>query len=97
MIDNSLFSRSPFAEDAVIVTASGTKTVPVIFYNEYQTDSIIGIEISSSDPLARVINDSDMTGIKKSDKITIRSVEYKIYDIRPDGSGMTFLALRYDD
>lgn len=102
MIENvSAYFNSGLESDAVITTDSGSKSVKVIYYDEYQAADIVGIEVANSNPEAH-IQTADLPGdIKNQDEITITGFNngdpFKIsFPLRPNGTGITVMILSYD-
>ena len=63
-----------------------------IFSNEYlQADAGGFVGVSSSSPLLRC---RDADALSKGDFVTVRTQQYHVVEIRPDGYGETFLRLQ---
>ena len=63
-----------------------------IFGNEYRESDAGGyVTVSSSAPTLRC---RDADALSKGDSVTVRSQEYQVVEIRPDGYGETILRLQ---
>ena len=84
---DAFLSESDFAVSAVF-SRSGA-TVSVIFDADYQDP--LGQEAST--PMAEG-KASDFSGVVQGDTLTINSIEYRISNVQPDGTGWIALKLR---
>jgi len=80
--------RAPFFADFGEVATIGGSPVSVIF----DKDFIASLEIESSNPVA-VIDEADAAAVVHGTAVVIRSVNYTVVGIHPDGTGMTVLEL----
>jgi len=80
--------RTPFFSDFGEVATIGGNPVSVIFYKDF----IASLEIESSNPVA-FIDDVEAVGIAHGTAVVIRSINYTVVGIHPDGTGMTVLEL----
>ena len=80
---------------AATYTPSGgsASTVNVIFNDDYL--AIPGgmmVEVEGSTPVA-VVRSSDVSNVAQGDAVVINSVTYSVVGVRPDGTGITELAI----
>ena len=96
MIDiSSEILNSGLEEDAVLTTASGSFNIKVLYNNEYEMASILGIDIESSQPQMEYA-EADRNSAVQGDSVVIRNVTHKIVDFEPDGNGFIISRLAYD-
>ncbi len=82
-----------FADSATISKKTVSEaTINGIFDNDYFEVNTGQVGVSSSTP-AFLCRTSDITNVKFGHVITINSLDYKVRDIQPDGTGMTALIL----
>lgn len=79
-----------FADDAVY---NGTRTIPVIFENDYFAVNVASVRGESSQPQA-YCRTVDVPNAAHGDTLTIDSVIYTVVSVQPDGTGTTLLILR---
>lgn len=79
----------------VTVTKADTSTFTAIFVNEYEAQSVYGMDIDSSVPLL-TCKSTDVSSLLRGDVLTIDSVDYNILSLQPDDTGVTVLALGQD-
>jgi hypothetical protein len=84
--DVSLF----FADFGETATWKGSTSITVIFDNAYQL--AYGL-VEGTNPVI-LAKAADVPGVAQGDAISLRSVNYTIADIEPDGTGMTVLRLK---
>ena len=94
------YFNSGLESDAVIITDSGSYPVKVIYFDEYESAEIMGIEVASSNPEADIRTSELPADIKRSDDITIEGLNngapFKFFEKHPNGTGITKLILTYD-
>ena len=79
-----------FVEDAIF---KGIKTIKVHFSEEFEIttpEGIVGVESNIPNALCK---DSDITGVKHGDTLGIKTITYKVVEIRRKGTGLTKLIL----
>lgn len=70
------------------------QTISVIFDNDYHNAEIgEGVGISGRQPLVTA-RTSDLPGVREGSEIIVGATDYVVAVPRPDGTGMTELALR---
>lgn len=85
-----------FGEDALLLSAgAGSKTIKVIFDNNYQAVNIYTGVIESAGPHATA-KTRDVTGVAHGDILEIDGGTYYIKGIQPGGKGRTILSLSKD-
>jgi hypothetical protein len=77
------------AEHAVSALWKGTTTVSVIFDNEFAQT----LDAEGSNPVV-LVPTADMPNVARDEALVIDSVNYTIYSIQPDGTGITRLELQ---
>lgn len=88
------FFNSGFEEPAEVGLESGTKIILCHFYDKYETAKILGKDVESSSPMIEV-KTSDVTGIKQTNKIVCRGIEFYVHEVQTDGEDFTNLILYY--
>lgn len=89
------FLETGFEVTASLVTASVSKNITVQFFNEYEAQEINEISYEGSSPFV-ICKTSDVSGagiVNQTSTLTISSVQYKIIENQPDGTGLTTLIL----
>ncbi|HAJ72434.1 MAG TPA: hypothetical protein DCO68_10190 [Methylophilaceae bacterium] len=66
-----------------------SKNINVIFEKPYAQ----ALGVASVNPFAKAV-EADLTGIEKGQNILIRSTNYTIVDIQPNGTGILLLELK---
>ena len=82
--------NSGLEEEAVIKTTN--KKIFVVFSNEAEIAQMQYFETESEKPII-LCKTLDASGIKNEETIIIRAKEYKVKSKKPDGTGLTYLAL----
>jgi len=80
--------RAPFFADFGETATLGGLPVTVIF----DKDFIASLEIESSNPVV-LMDEADAAAVAHGAAVVIRSVNYTVIGIHPDGTGMTVLEL----
>ena len=76
------------------VSAGSSSTITAMLREEYlSVDSGVEVPVESSEPIAKV-RDTDVPNIVQGDTLSIFGTTYTVFEIRPDGEGMTDLRLR---
>jgi hypothetical protein len=70
-----------------------TIAISVIFEAEYYAAQGEDVDIESAKPAA-ICQSSTVVGVRHGDAITISGIAYTVSNVRPDGSGVTILALQ---
>lgn len=96
-IERAIFlSADDFGVSATYVKDKryGTEaTISGLFDNEhYAVDTGGSVPVTMQQPVFVCLT-SAVSGIEQNDILTISSTQYRVRDIRPDGQGMTTLAL----
>jgi hypothetical protein len=81
-----------FAVEAILPTGI---SIHVIFHNEYDQVSLMGMGLESRDPYFEA-KESDVSDLSQGETITIDEVEYKIIRFEPDGTGISKVYLSKD-
>lgn len=93
IFNSEIFFNTGFELDATLTTvASGSSSVKVNFWNEYEALRLGVFEGESSNPFAEV-KTSDVEDAVIGDSIIINSTTYYIREIQPNGTGITLLIL----
>lgn len=91
--DDRLIMLSDFGVDATYTPDGGSpSTVKTIFLNEYYSVDAGTVGMEMSQPIA-VIRTADAPNLAHNDTFVISAVTYKAVNVRPDGTGMTEVAL----
>ena len=90
----NVFFNSGFEEPAEIELESGTKNILGHFYDKYEAAKILGKDVESSSPMYEC-KSSDVPGVKQSNKIIYRGIEFYVHEAKADGEGFTQLTLYY--
>ncbi len=69
-----------------------TRTIPVIFDEQYYAEQGIDVDIASSRPAA-TCKTSDVSTAAEGDSIVIDGTTYTVTTVMPDGTGITVLSL----
>jgi hypothetical protein len=80
------YSLDGFADAALW---KGTETVNVIFDNAH----VEQFDVSSKQPIVRG-QEANFIGVQQGDSLVVKSVNYTIYEIEPDGNGEVILFLK---
>ena len=82
-----------FSDDAIWITASGTKSLQVIFNvgGEYENDE--GVKIRVGDSITAGTLASDIAKMKRGDALKIKGDDYAVLGFDPDGSGWVDILL----
>jgi len=91
------FNDEEFAEEVTYNPTIGANyTLNAIFDNEFESVDPDTLQpITSTEPIIRVdINDIVGGKVKDGDKVTIRTIEYRIIEDQQDGVGTTVLRLQ---
>lgn len=84
------------AVDDTVAIYHGT-TISVIFDNNYELAEVgEGFGVSGRQPMLQA-RTSDLPGIREGSQITVAAADYVVAAHRPDGTGMTEIALRESD
>lgn len=78
-------------QDMKIAATLGTATI----YGNFENSTVVIDGVETKAPTFDTL-DTDLTGVKHGDHITIASVTYHIIGIEPNGKGSTLLILRKD-
>jgi hypothetical protein len=88
-----LIMLSDFGVDATYTPDGGSpSTIKTIFLNEYYSVDAGTVGMEMSQPIA-VIRTADAPNLAHNDTFVISAVTYKAVNVRPDGTGMTEVAL----
>jgi len=91
--DDRLIMLSDFGVDCTYTPSGGSpSTIKTIFLNEYYSVDAGTVGMEMSQPIA-VIRTADAPNLAHNDTFVINSVTYKSVNVRPDGTGMTEVAL----
>ena len=91
--DDRLIMLSDFGVDATYTPDGGSPSViKTIFLNEYYSVDAGTVGMEMSQPIA-VIRTADAPNLAHNDTFVISAVTYKAVNVRPDGTGMTEVAL----
>ena len=91
--DDRLIMLSDFGVDATYTPDGGSpSTIKTIFLNEYYSVDAGSVGMEMSQPIA-VIRTADAPNVAHNDTFVISAVTYKAVNVRPDGTGMTEVAL----
>jgi hypothetical protein len=91
--DDRLIMLSDFGVDATYTPDGGSpSTIKTIFLNEYYSVDAGTVGMEMSQPIA-VIRTADAPNLAHNDTFVISAVTYKAVNVRPDGTGMTEVAL----
>lgn len=92
----TFLNLNEFAVNAVYLPAGGAqKIIPVLFDNPWEGVSPMMVKGDSTAPTA-TCNSNDVTGARKDDKLKVNNEIFYIWDVRPDGLGLTVLVLGSD-
>lgn len=69
-----------------------TKAISVIYDEEYYAANGQEVDIESTKPAA-ICKSVDVSGVKIGDGITVDSNAFTVVNVKPDGTGITVLAL----
>ena len=88
-----LIMLSDFGVDATYTPFGGSPVViKAIFLNEYYAVEAGSVGMEMSQPMI-VIRTADAPALAHGDTFVIESVTYKAVNVRPDGTGMTEVAM----
>jgi hypothetical protein len=87
-----MLSSDDFGET---VTKADTSTFVGVLVNEYEAQTVYGLDVDSSLPLL-TCKTSDVSTLGRDDTLTIGGTTYKIHSVQPDDTGVTVLALGVD-
>jgi len=91
--DDRLIMLSDFGVDCTYTPSGGSpSTIKTIFLNEYYSVDAGTVGMEMSQPIA-VIRTADAPNLAHNDTFVVNSVTYKSVNVRPDGTGMTEVAL----
>jgi hypothetical protein len=91
--DDRLIMLSDFGVDATYTPDGGSpSTIKTIFLNEYYSVDAGTVGMEMSQPIA-VIRTADAPNLAHNDTFVISAITYKAVNVRPDGTGMTEVAL----
>jgi hypothetical protein len=91
--NDRLIMLSDFGVDATYTPDGGSpSTIKTIFLNEYYSVDAGSVGMEMSQPIA-VIRTADAPNLAHNDTFVISAVTYKAVNVRPDGTGMTEVAL----
>jgi hypothetical protein len=91
--NDRLIMLSDFGVDATYTPDGGSpSTIKTIFLNEYYSVDAGTVGMEMSQPIA-VIRTADAPNLAHNDTFVISAVTYKAVNVRPDGTGMTEVAL----
>jgi len=91
--DDRLIMLSDFGVDCTYTPSGGSpSTIKTIFLNEYYSVDAGTVGMEMSQPIA-VIRTADAPNVAHNDTFVVNSVTYKSVNVRPDGTGMTEVAL----
>ena len=95
---NADLFNGTFDEEGVFTPTGGSsRSIPVVFDNEYQATQFqkADAEIESSGPRVMCL-ESDVPGVAHGDTLGIRGKTWYVIEVRPDGTGMVTLMLSQD-
>ena len=93
---DEFFDVGDFAESATFVDGSNnSSTILVIFQAPGETLVLGGEEFQTTEPTA-LCKSADVAAANNDCKLTVRSVQYKVRTVQPDGTGITRLILLKD-
>lgn len=69
-----------------------TKAISVIYDEDYYAASGQDVDIESTKPAA-ICRSADVPGVKIGDSITVDGDVFTVINVKPDGTGVTVLAL----
>lgn len=82
-----------FGVDSTYTPDGGSPiTVKVIFLNEYYSVEAGNVGMEMSQPIA-VLRSADAPNLAHNDTFLIEGITYKSVNVRPDGTGMTEVAM----
>jgi hypothetical protein len=88
--------NSGMEQDAVLTTASGSRTIKTIYRNKFQVARLQGLDVNSVNPYA-ICRTSDVSDAVKGDKIEgLEDTELYISNKENHGQGKTILQLKFD-
>jgi len=91
--DDRLIMLSDFGVNCTYTPSGGSpSTIKTIFLNEYYSVDAGTVGMEMSQPIA-VIRTADAPNVAHNDTFVVNSVTYKSVNVRPDGTGMTEVAL----
>ena len=90
------FFNTGLETDALVTSASGSKTIKVQFLNAYEAMKIQGYEFESAGPIA-VCKTDEVSDVTHGDTIKIGIIEYRALEIQPDGTGITQILLTIEN
>lgn len=95
---NNFFNNEEFAEQITYTPLSGSAyQLNALFDNEFESvDPDTNQPVISTQPMIRVDTNDLQSTIKKGDKVTVRTIVYKIITDEPDGVGTVVLRLHKD-
>jgi len=99
-LDQVFLNKDEFAEEITITPDSSGPpfTTNAIFDREHEEiDPDTGVPVISEKPVVRIQEKDLPFPIEEDDEATVRTIVYKIIDIRPDGVGTTKLFLHIKD
>ncbi len=94
-LDVTLDIAEMLADFGVTVTKADTSTFTAILVNEYEAQSVYGMDVDSSSPVL-TCKTTDVSTLGRGDTLTIAAVGYKIKSVQDDGTGVTVFALGRD-
>ena len=91
--EDRLIMLSDFGVDATYTPDGGSpSTIKTIFLNEYYSVDAGSVGMEMTQPIA-VIRTADAPSLAHNDTFVIETITYKAVNVRPDGTGMTEVAL----
>ena len=95
-LDVTLDIAEMLADFGVVVTKSNASTFTAILVDEYEAQTVYGLDVDSSAPVITCKSTDVATLCDRGDTVTINSVAYKVKSTQEDGTGVTVLVLGQD-
>ena len=95
-LDVTLDIAEMLADFGVTVTKSNASTFIAILVDEYEAQTVYGLDVDSSAPVITCKSTDVATLCARGNTVTINSVAYKIHSTQEDGTGVTVLVLGQD-
>ncbi len=94
--DNTLDIAEMLADFGITVTKSDVSTFTAILVDEYEAQTVYGLDVDSSAPVLTCKSTDVATLCDRGDTVTINSIAYKVHSTQEDGTGVTVLVLGQD-